>query len=555
MVVAISGSEKLYRLARDEDPSKLATAARLGAWMGQFVPTESPQLRPHVIGGMRNRGQGERSNEHIKKLVGEPATSENPRVNDDGRDQASVRADPADTGTTSVASRRPGNWKPAVTLLVLSPAIGELLSGSSPPQQFFNPLFFVLLVGLYGCGALLARETAAQRHLNAGGILLLGAAYGIIEEGLMCKSFFNPYWTDTGFLSVYGRSAGVNWVWTFGLTFYHMVVSITVPIFLTEALFSERAKHPWLRRRGWRIAGTSFGLVVLLGFGVFDNRQFHLIEIKEPLALARRLNAPASPLDRLISGELTAKHREVVHQAIAGKGNFPDLGHALQDELNRLLPRADLYSAERFSGIVLPDDLKQQAARPPRGDKLVVFNRGLLERAYPGILAVRQVYPFRPGWLLTLGSMGVVVVLVMLALTQTRALEGEGLVRRPWLIGLSFTALFVAVGFVLPSLVEHGLKIPAVVDCGIWCGLAVVVWRLLRRMDAAGDRLWRRGLWALGIITPWVFFALLLGLVIRMIGAKAFSGMSIVSLGFGVAILTLGRRWKRRLEPAGNRPV
>ena len=174
-------------------------------------------------------------------------------------------------------SARPGNWKPVATLLVLSPAVGELLSGSSPPSQFFNPVSFLLLVGLYGCGALLVREAVARRKLNAVGLLLLGAAYGIVEEGLTCKSFFNPHWTDTGFLSVYGRGWGVNWVWTFGLTVYHMVVSITVPIFLTEALFSGRADGPWLRRRGWIFASAALSLVTVLGFLGFDNRQFHLI--------------------------------------------------------------------------------------------------------------------------------------------------------------------------------------------------------------------------------------------------------------------------------------
>jgi hypothetical protein len=446
-----------------------------------------------------------------------------------------------------------GNWKPIATLLVLSPAIGELLSGSSPPLQFFNPVAFLPLVGLYGCGALLVRETVVRRQLNAGGILLLGTAYGIIEEGLMCKSFFNPHWTDTGYLSVYGRSGGVNWVWTFGLTFYHMVVSITVPIFLTESLFPQQAGEPWLRRRGWKIAGTAFGLVVILGFAVFDNRQFHLIELKDPLTLARRLNSPTNPLDQFISAGLTPKHRELIRHSTPGKGDSPELRHGLQEELNRLLPRADLYSPARFSGVTLPDDLKRQVAKPPRGDKLVVFNRALLESAFPGILAVRQVYPFRPGWLLTLCSFVTVAGFVLLALAQTRAPEGPGVLRRPWLTGLSFTGAFVVVGFMLPSLVEHGLKIPAVVDCGLWCGLAMVVWRLLSRMDMAGDRLWRRGLWAIGVITPWVFFALLVGVVVGMIGAKVFFGMVFVSLGFGLGILLLGLRWKRRLEVVGSK--
>lgn len=180
-----------------------------------------------------------------------------------------------------------GSWKPVLTLLFLSPAIGELLSGSSPPLQFFNPVALALLVALYGCGALLIREAVARRSLNSNGLLMLGAAYGIIEEGLTCKSFFNPNWTDTGFLSIYGRAWGVNWVWAVGLTVYHMVVSIMVPIFLTEALFSSSAAGPWLRRRGQRIAAAALALVTVLGFWGFDNRQFHITEIKQPLVLAR----------------------------------------------------------------------------------------------------------------------------------------------------------------------------------------------------------------------------------------------------------------------------
>jgi hypothetical protein len=436
-----------------------------------------------------------------------------------------------------------------LVLLVLSPAIGELLSGSSPPLQFFNPVFFLLLVGLYGCGALLVRETVARYQLNAVGVLLLGAAYGIVEEGLTCKSFFNLHWTDTGFLSVYGRGWGVNWVWTFGLTVYHTVVSITVPVFLTEALFPLRAQEPWLRRRGWIIGGTCLGLVVILGFLAFDNRQFHLIELKEPLALARRLDTPADPLAGFIASQLTPKSRALVRKAVAAQADSPDLRHALQEAVNRLLPRPDLYAPDRFAGVTLPEDLRRQATKLPQGDKLVAFNRALLEHAFPGSLATRAAYPFRPGWRLTLGCVVSVLGLVALALGQTGRARPAAILRRPWRTGLGFTAAFVVIGFVLPSVVEHGVRIPAVVDCGLWCGVAVWLGRVLRRMDGAGDRPWRRGLWALGVITPWVLFAVLLGVCVRVIGAKSFAGMPFVALAFGAGILGLALKWRRRLEP------
>lgn len=456
-----------------------------------------------------------------------------------------LKADPV-----AVPSAASGNWKPVLTLLFLSPLVGELLSGSSPPLLFFNPISLLFQVGLYGCGALLVREAVIRRRLNVTGLLLLGAAYGIVEEGLTCKSFFNPHWTDTGFLSVYGRAWGVNWIWTFGLTAYHMVVSITVPIFLTEAMFSTRATQPWLRRRGWLRAAIALSLVTVLGFCVFDNRQFHLTEVKQPLAMALELNTPTNDLARFMSSQLNAKNRELIRKAALGQADSPELRHALQDELNRLLPRTDLYLPDRFAGVNLPSELKQQAAKPPHGDSLIVFNRGLLESAFPEILAFRQVYPYRPGWILTLLCIVVIAGLVGFALKQTRPPEQSLPFRKPWLTGLGFTASFFGIGFALPSLVEHGTKIPAAFVCVLWCVVGLIVSRLLWRIDATEDRLWRRGLWAIGVITPWVLFALLLGIFVGIIGAKSLSGMPFVALAFAVGILTAAFRWRRRLRPA-----
>lgn len=102
--------------------------------------------------------------------------------------------------------------KAAITLLFLSPITAELLSGSAPPVEFFNPFGLMTLVVLYGCGAIILRELKIRWRKGYGVLLVLGAAYGIIEEGLMVKSFFYPYWMDIGILGVYGRWLGVNWV-------------------------------------------------------------------------------------------------------------------------------------------------------------------------------------------------------------------------------------------------------------------------------------------------------------------------------------------------------
>jgi hypothetical protein len=155
---------------------------------------------------------------------------------------------------------------PALTLFFLAPAIGELLSGSSPPSEFFSPLTLLLLAVLYGGGALLVRELRCRWHKGWPTALLLGAAYGLVEEGLMVKSFFDPNWVDIGVLGSYGRWAGVNWIWASELTLFHAVFSITVPVLLTERLFPDRQSDSWVGRRMTILLSLLLIGDILLGF-------------------------------------------------------------------------------------------------------------------------------------------------------------------------------------------------------------------------------------------------------------------------------------------------
>ena len=139
---------------------------------------------------------------------------------------------------------------PVWTLFFLAPVIGELVSGSAPPDEFFNPFSMLLLSALYGSGALLARELSLSWGKRWPSIFVLGLAYGIVEEGLMVKSFFDPSWMDLGLLGVYGRALGVNWVWSLFLSIYHAVFSISIPIYLTELIFPAAKDERWLTRRG-----------------------------------------------------------------------------------------------------------------------------------------------------------------------------------------------------------------------------------------------------------------------------------------------------------------
>lgn len=130
----------------------------------------------------------------------------------------------------------------ALFLALLSPMVAELLSGSAPPLEFFSVPGLLLLVPMYGGGALLVRELTVRWDKGWATIIILGAAYGIIEEGIAVKSFFDPGWADLGTLGEYGRVFEVNWVWSVWLTIYHSMISISLPILLL-GLWSPHLKR------------------------------------------------------------------------------------------------------------------------------------------------------------------------------------------------------------------------------------------------------------------------------------------------------------------------
>jgi hypothetical protein len=103
-------------------------------------------------------------------------------------------------------------------------------------------------------------------------LLLLGAAYGILEEGLMVKSFFDPKWMDLGIRGSFGRWAEVNWVWAEMLTVYHAVFSKTIPIVLVELAYAERKEESWVGKRLFTclivvlFAVTAIGFLFMTGY-------------------------------------------------------------------------------------------------------------------------------------------------------------------------------------------------------------------------------------------------------------------------------------------------
>jgi hypothetical protein len=159
---------------------------------------------------------------------------------------------------------RTHRYAPVLALLVLSPLVAEVLFGATP----ISNLGAILPdIAVYGCGAILVRELARSRGPGFGRIALLGAAYAIVEEGLALQSMFNPDLFNAGIVG--GRAFGINWVWSEWTIGYHIVWSISIPILLSELLFSDRRTEQWLGKVGMAAVGIIYALGVIALAAIF----------------------------------------------------------------------------------------------------------------------------------------------------------------------------------------------------------------------------------------------------------------------------------------------
>lgn len=140
-------------------------------------------------------------------------------------------------------------FPPWLTLLILAPLLGEIVSGHQPPFELCNPISVVLLMLPYGFGALICRELVRRWEKGWPSLLLLALAYGIFEEAIVVRSFFNPNWSELEILKQY-YAFGINWTWSETMVHFHVLVSIAAGIMLAEMIHSGRRAEPWLSDKG-----------------------------------------------------------------------------------------------------------------------------------------------------------------------------------------------------------------------------------------------------------------------------------------------------------------
>lgn len=147
---------------------------------------------------------------------------------------------------------------PALGLFALAPLIGECLLGDLTVTEI---VFFLLplLAPMYGGGALLIREVARRTGRGPATMLVLGVAYGLVEEGLADQMLFNRDYAGHDLMGdTYVPGLGVGGWLTIGVVTMHAVWSTNVVIALAESLVPGRAETSWLGRTGLVVTGAVF---------------------------------------------------------------------------------------------------------------------------------------------------------------------------------------------------------------------------------------------------------------------------------------------------------
>ena len=162
-----------------------------------------------------------------------------------------------------------------LALFLVAPFVAEYLLGDLPLKLL--PVI-VLMAPMYGGGAVLIRDVTRRAGRSWPTMLMLGAAYTLIEEGLVTQSLFNRDYLKMQMHLLdpaYIPALGIGGWWTLFMFNLHTFWSMGVSIALVEALFPGEAEAPWLGVTGDCGVAVVFVLGAVANFGIgFKQNQF-----------------------------------------------------------------------------------------------------------------------------------------------------------------------------------------------------------------------------------------------------------------------------------------
>jgi len=137
-------------------------------------------------------------------------------------------------------------WLITLVFCVFAGTIAEtfITASTSPTHILRDPLTVPFNIVFYGTFDLLAREIIVRRRAGLVSVLLLGAAYGFINEGVAAGTWYVVH--PQGYVFI----GGIDWAWALSLTIFHTIISVITPIAFIEMLFPMIQGQSLIHRRG-----------------------------------------------------------------------------------------------------------------------------------------------------------------------------------------------------------------------------------------------------------------------------------------------------------------
>ncbi len=153
-------------------------------------------------------------------------------------------------------------WGSVLAVMVIAPWMAEMSWGGIP---FTEAVVVVVFLGpMYGGAAVLIREVTRRTGRGWPTVLLLAAAFGILQAGVVDQSLFNPDYARYDFQHpVHVDGIDISLYHLVGFVTGHVVVSISVPLVLAEG-WSHRPNDPWLSQRGLGVVAVMYVIATLV---------------------------------------------------------------------------------------------------------------------------------------------------------------------------------------------------------------------------------------------------------------------------------------------------
>ena len=203
---------------------------------------------------------------------------------------------------------------PALTLMIVAPAVAELMSGATRLSSAF---VFPLEMLVWGSGAVFARYFVRKFRLGWFNLVLLALALAMAEELLIQQTSFASLVVQIQHQE-YGRVAvlgsGFNYVYFVWALLYEAILVVCVPVAIVELMFPERRDSGWLNIWGMipmilLFVPASFaawyGWNIVARQKVFHLEPYHLpqtLAVISAAVIAATLLIAVGPTRRLIAG-------------------------------------------------------------------------------------------------------------------------------------------------------------------------------------------------------------------------------------------------------------